>query len=212
VDFGVTVFVDQMGTDKAHSRERLLEIARGQFLKNSYHGATLRSIASEAGVTTGSLYHHFSGKDELFVEVCAEGMKRMLSRLRAAAELTEGADAAERVVAVFDAYVAFFLEERGYFELLARLQGSPRELRIDDRLASRIDKLIARFVEDLGVLLGDVRPDLPTGEKHKRVLLAVALAEGLVACERRGLFSKFGLSLDAFRGGIRKIAVQIVSD
>jgi AcrR family transcriptional regulator len=196
-------------SERAESRKRLLETAREHFLEHSYHRATLRQIARDANVTTGSLYHHFSGKDELFVEVCAEGMRRMLERLRATARLTEGSAVADRLLAIFDAYVTFFLEERGYFDLIAYLQASPEQLNIGPQLAQRVDELSTRFLDEMAGILGR-QPHLDEAEAKKRVLFAVALAEGLVACERRALLSSFGLSLGAFRGMIRQMAERVV--
>lgn len=198
-------------SDKSDSRKRLLDTAREHFLTHSYHRATLRGIAAEAKVTTGSLYHHFSGKDELFVEVCAEGMRRLVDRLRSAGRLTEGGSVADRFLAMFDAYVTFYLEERGYFDLLTHLQSSPEQLNIGPELAQRVDALSQRFVEDMVDLLARTDSRLDRDEARRRVLLAVALAEGLVACERRSLLAAFGQSLGAFRGMIRQVAERVVA-
>ncbi|MCU1458335.1 MAG: transcriptional regulator, TetR family [Actinomycetia bacterium] len=46
-------------------RQRLLRAALASVAERGYAEAGLREIAASAGVTTGSLYHHFTGKDEL---------------------------------------------------------------------------------------------------------------------------------------------------
>jgi AcrR family transcriptional regulator len=181
------------------SRERILETARAHFLARSYDGATLRAIARAARVTTGSLYHHFSGKDELFVEVCVEGMRRLLRRFQTAVELSEGRPLEERLVALFDAYAAFFVEERGYYQLIERLERSREELAIKSELAQRLDEVTDQILEALFALIGRERRGLAPKEVRLRGLMLLALAEGLFSCEQRGLLSRFGLSLGAFR-------------
>lgn len=193
------------------SRKRILETAREHFLERSYHGATLREIARDASVTTGSLYHHFSGKDELFVEVCVEGMRILLRRLQTAAQLTEGRPTVERFLALFDAYVAFYIEERGYFELMERLQRGRDSFSIGQELADRVDASGDHIVDEMVNLLGETEPGLDPDELRKRVLFAVALSEGLVACDRRNLLARFDTQLGAFRGIVASMAEHLVA-
>lgn len=46
--------------------EKIEECARKEFLRNGYVDASLRTIAAEAGTTTGSIYARFGGKEGLF--------------------------------------------------------------------------------------------------------------------------------------------------
>ena len=48
------------------SKELLLESAACEFLKNGWTKSSMRTIAKQAGVTTGSLYFHFRNKAALF--------------------------------------------------------------------------------------------------------------------------------------------------
>lgn len=54
---------------KALTRERLLEAAGTVFARRGYGGAAVKEIADEAGHTTGALYAHFRGKEDLFLAV-----------------------------------------------------------------------------------------------------------------------------------------------
>ena len=47
-------------------REVLIEAAKKEFLEKGYNKASLRTICSKAGVTTGALYFFFENKAELF--------------------------------------------------------------------------------------------------------------------------------------------------
>lgn len=55
-------------SNRANSRAALLEAAFDEFTGQGYEAATVASIAERAGVTTGALYAHFSGKLELLLE------------------------------------------------------------------------------------------------------------------------------------------------
>lgn len=57
---------------KALTRARLIAGARKVFLRQGFHGASIESIAEEAGYTIGALYSNFEGKNELFVAVFEE--------------------------------------------------------------------------------------------------------------------------------------------
>ena len=48
------------------SREQILEAALGLFSHRGYGATSVRDIASEAGVSTGNVYHHFPDKETIF--------------------------------------------------------------------------------------------------------------------------------------------------
>jgi len=48
------------------SKERILQCAAQEFLKNGWEKSNMREIAKKAGTTTGSIYFHFKNKAELF--------------------------------------------------------------------------------------------------------------------------------------------------
>lgn len=63
-----------MQTKKADTKEKILDAAREEFLEKGFSKASLRSIASRAGVTKGNIYTYFEGKDALFRELAAPAM------------------------------------------------------------------------------------------------------------------------------------------
>jgi len=54
-------------------RDEIKEAAVKYFLKKGYEGASLSEIAEEAGIKKASIYSHFKGKDDLFLEILREG-------------------------------------------------------------------------------------------------------------------------------------------
>lgn len=54
------------------TRTAILTTARKQFLKKGFQGTSTRDIASEIGITQPALYHHFSDKEVIFLEVISQ--------------------------------------------------------------------------------------------------------------------------------------------
>ena len=55
-----------MAESSAETRNKILESAKKEFLDKGFVNASLRTIAANAGVTTGAMYRHFKDKDALF--------------------------------------------------------------------------------------------------------------------------------------------------
>ncbi|MGP7817712.1 TetR/AcrR family transcriptional regulator [Niallia sp. 01092] len=60
-------------------REELKQAALKYFGLHGYEGTSLAQIAEEAGIKKSSIYAHFKGKDELFLEVLREAKKVEIS-------------------------------------------------------------------------------------------------------------------------------------
>lgn len=56
---------------KAGVRERILEAGRREFLTHGFQGASMRSIAREAGCALSNLYNYYENKDALFCAIVA---------------------------------------------------------------------------------------------------------------------------------------------
>jgi AcrR family transcriptional regulator len=54
---------------KQETRAELIAAAANVFARRGFHGAAIEQIADEAGYSTGAVYWHFKGKDELFLAV-----------------------------------------------------------------------------------------------------------------------------------------------
>jgi AcrR family transcriptional regulator len=58
------------------TRARLIGVATRLFAARGYDGTSIEAVLAESGVSRGSLYHHFAGKDALFRAVLEEvGMR-----------------------------------------------------------------------------------------------------------------------------------------
>ena len=51
---------------------RIKEVALNHFTVNGYEGTSMAQIAEDVGIKKQSIYTHFKGKDELFLQVCRD--------------------------------------------------------------------------------------------------------------------------------------------
>ncbi|MCR5167408.1 MAG: TetR/AcrR family transcriptional regulator [Oscillospiraceae bacterium] len=63
--------------DNNESRRRLIECAKREFLEKGFVKASLRKIASDAGLTTGAVYFFFSDKNGLLEGVVGEALGQL---------------------------------------------------------------------------------------------------------------------------------------
>jgi AcrR family transcriptional regulator len=56
-------------TKGERTRVELIEAALELFTNQGFHGTSMRQIAEKAGLTVGSIYNHFNGKDDIFLAV-----------------------------------------------------------------------------------------------------------------------------------------------
>lgn len=97
-------------------RGEILEAAQRIFLAEGYHGATIRKIADEVGVSSTALYMHFKDKDEILLEISDGAISKLLninSEISA-----RPIDAVVRVRLMLDAYMAFALENPNAYALV----------------------------------------------------------------------------------------------
>ncbi|BBY81702.1 TetR family transcriptional regulator KstR2 [Mycolicibacterium pulveris] len=61
-------------------RDELLELAATMFAERGLKATTVRDIADSAGILSGSLYHHFSSKEEMVDEVLRNFLDWLFAR------------------------------------------------------------------------------------------------------------------------------------
>jgi AcrR family transcriptional regulator len=92
-----------MTATTATTRERLLAAARELIEERGYGGASVVAIAERAGVASGTLYRHFSSKEELFVELFRAVCDREVEAMKDAARGRERSEV-ERVETVLETF------------------------------------------------------------------------------------------------------------
>ncbi len=64
--------------DKGDERKKqLLRVALDVFIEKGYYGTSTREIARRAGVSSGLLFHYFSNKESIYLELVNIGVEEM---------------------------------------------------------------------------------------------------------------------------------------
>jgi AcrR family transcriptional regulator len=100
------------------TRQLLLETSLDLFARNGYEATSVDTICRKAGLSKGAFYHHFTGKQELFLALLDQwlsGIDLQLDAIRAeapttAAALRAMADTARAIFAVARGRLPMFLE------------------------------------------------------------------------------------------------------
>ena len=87
-------------------RSQVLGIAAGEFANHGLHGASIESIAREAGISQAYVFRMFGTKKALFLEVMAAAFDRQTEGMRAAAGAETGLAALARMGAQYNELLA----------------------------------------------------------------------------------------------------------
>lgn len=90
---------DPAHPDRDETRCLILSAAREHFLHAGYRGTSTRQVADDCGITQPALYHHFGGKEELYVAVLENELQQIERRLRDAEEGSSSSTAALEALA-----------------------------------------------------------------------------------------------------------------
>lgn len=88
--------------------ERILEVARKEFLEKGYQGARMQSIADQAGINKASLHYHFDSKDKLFEAIFEEAMQKVLPIMLKA--LIEEPTLEDKIRSLVDAHISLYID------------------------------------------------------------------------------------------------------
>ncbi|MFG2960972.1 TetR/AcrR family transcriptional regulator [Streptomyces sp. NPDC048291] len=145
-------------------RTELLQIAAGMFANRGFTQTTVRDIADEAGILSGSLYHHFSSKEEMLDEILRDFLGRLLEHFT---EIEKGAgdpkEALDRLITHSFATIHETPEAVALYQNEAdALSGQPG-FEYVDQLGKKIEKIWLRALtagQKSGVFRADVDVNL----------------------------------------------------
>jgi AcrR family transcriptional regulator len=72
---------------KAQTRQRILEAGLKVFALRGYHAATIGEVAGEAGLSHGLVYHYFTSKEDILLELTAMAFEGSITANREAASV-----------------------------------------------------------------------------------------------------------------------------
>jgi len=144
--------------DAERNRRRILTGAREVFRDRGV-AATLNDVAHHTGVGVGTVYRHFSDKEELIDALFEDMVETVDAYLRAALDEPDAWSGLARALEQVCEVQAF---DRGLREvMLGTGRGPERQRQMRDRVAPTVDVIVARAQEQ-GTLRADVvPPDFP---------------------------------------------------
>jgi AcrR family transcriptional regulator len=112
----------------AATRQGFLDAARAVFGEQGFAEASVAEIVRRAGSSVGSMYHHFGGKNELFVALYDQFDGELNARAAAAVVVAREAGEADpraQFIAGARAYLQGCWEQRGLARLFVEGDGPP---------------------------------------------------------------------------------------
>jgi AcrR family transcriptional regulator len=164
------------GERRLITRAQLLDAAERVFARDGLRGASVETIALQAGYSTGAIYSSFKGKEDLFLTLVEERIDPRLAKVydAAEAELAAGApplEAARR-------FVSMLRDERDAILLLIDFWGQAvRDPSAAERFAERHARLRAVIARLLDAATRDSRTEVELPSEQLATTL-IALANG----------------------------------
>jgi AcrR family transcriptional regulator len=141
-------------------RDELLELAATMFADRGLRATTVRDIADSAGILSGSLYHHFSSKEEMIDELLRGFLDWLFARYHEIVE-TESSPL-ERLkglfMASFEAIATRHAQVVIYQDEAKRLSSQPRFAYVEERNQEQRKMWVE--VLNQGIAEGYFRPDI----------------------------------------------------
>jgi len=141
-------------------RDELLRLASAMFAERGLRATTVRDIADSAGILSGSLYHHFSSKEEMVDEVLRGFLDWLFDRYQQI--VATEPNPLERLkglfMASFEAIATRHAEVVIYQDEAKRLSSQPRFAYVEERNRQQRKMWVDVLTE--GIEQGLFRPDV----------------------------------------------------
>ena len=166
---------------KEETRRELIAAAQEVFVERGFNRASLEEIAGKAGYTTGAVYWHFGGKDDLFLAVFEAYALTRVKELSEIREVSEG-ELPQRARAFADHWMARHAADPAFMVVsLEFLVHAWRDPRLREGLAARhaaarlaLGRMLEQEAEAAGVELPMPAQDIATALRELGVGLALA--------------------------------------
>jgi AcrR family transcriptional regulator len=99
---------------KQNTRDALIGAGKELFAERGYEAATVRDIASRAGLSTGAVFANFDDKAHLFSDIQARDTEAMAALMRSAAN--DAGDILRTLMAVLTTGYEFHLQQLPFFQ------------------------------------------------------------------------------------------------
>ena len=145
------------------TRHQVLRAAARILRESGYKAATVRRVASKAGLEAGSVYYHFGSKEEILDEVLHMGLRDLLKGVsHAIARWPNKEDHRNRIATATAAHMAYLFSASEFTSANIRIYGMlPEEIRSRHRPIrheyARIWDQMLREAQKAGTLRSDIK-------------------------------------------------------
>jgi AcrR family transcriptional regulator len=152
-------------------KENVLEAAVTLFSRKGYHGTTVRDIAVESGMLSGSLYAHISSKEDLLYEVVLRAADQFMTAVQPIAESSlTPSEKLRQAMAAHLRVVASSLDAATVFMHEWKALSDERRAQVAER-RNAYEQLFAGIIRE-GITSGEFRE---VDEKFARLLIMSAV-------------------------------------
>lgn len=158
---------EKVGTaDRPNRRDDIIEAAAALFATKGYAATSIRDIAQEVGILSGSLYYHFSSKEEILLEAHARGVAQVTEAVKVAMA-SAGPRPWDRTAAACRAHLEVLLGPSPFSQVItpqfpSHFDGHVRDMLLQQR--DSYESIFRGLVDNL---------PLPEGISHRHFRLAL---------------------------------------
>ncbi len=149
-------------------RPQILDKAAELFAVNGYRGTSTRDIMGALGMPSGSMYSHFSSKEDLLAAVYKAGVLHVVEVVDRA--ISEEEDPWIRLEKACVAHLQAILEDNSYAQVISKImpEDVPSGAAELTALRDNYEKIFVKLIKDLGITSR-------TRQKSLRLMLLGAL-------------------------------------
>lgn len=144
-------------SDEERRTEEILAAAFKVFSIKGYHNATVDDIAQEAGISKGTCYQYFAGKEDIFIATIRKSLEALLAEAEASA--VEARDALVRLGLKGLTFISKYRDVQFMFMgmISEALGGNTRLKKEGTEIYQRVAEYLAGDI-DIGIREGIFRP------------------------------------------------------
>jgi len=146
-------------TSSAETRGRIIDVARRCFADQGYEATTNRTVANQAGITTGAIYYYFDSKLDIYKAVFDEVQERVYHLFTTAEH--EAETFVDKIEAVYEAAHDLNRSDASLAQFLGASRIDRRRVpELDQALGGRDSRSDGFFeaIVDRGIETGELRP------------------------------------------------------
>ncbi len=168
-------------------KQRIIEAAIEVLKENSIEETTVRKIASKAGLTTGSLYHHYANKEEILFDVIKQSLQfthKMIDRMKSGEKSQKGKELLSEITSEVGKRLSKQDEQKLHILLLNDVIARNSEIK------GKYQNNYTEIINNTANLFGDAF-ELEIGEHNKEVAaILLAAIDGIAIQQALGIMPK----------------------